>query len=105
MDNLNTHSPASLYVAFEPKEAKRLADKLEIHWTPKHGSWLNAAEIELAILCAQCLDRRIPDRDTLRQEVTAWEETRNALGAAVNWRCTTDDARTKLRHLYPTHEA
>ena len=105
MDNLNIHSPASLYAAFPPAEAKRLADKLEIHQTPKHGSWLNAAEIELAILSAQCLDRRIPDRDTLRQEVAAWEETRNALGAAVTWRFTTDDARTKLRHLYPTHEA
>jgi hypothetical protein len=105
MDNLNIHSPASLYAAFPPAEAKRLADKLEIHHTPKHGSWLNAAEIELAILSAQCLDRRIPDRETLRQEVAAWKEMRNALGAAVDWRFTTADARTKLHHLYPTHEA
>lgn len=105
MDNLNTHSPAALYAAFPPAEAKRLTDKLEIPHTPKHGSWLNAAEIELAILSAQCLHRRIPHQDTLRQEVTAWEKTRNALGAAVNWRFTTDDARTKLRRLYPAHEA
>jgi hypothetical protein len=109
MDNLNTHSPASLYEAFPPVEAMRLADKLEIHHTPKHGSWSGtrlrvSAEIELAILSAQCLDRRIPNQDTLRQEVAAWEETRNALGAAVNWRFTTEDARVKLRHLYPVHD-
>ena len=103
LDNLNIHSPASLYAAFPPAEAKRIADKLEIHWTPKHGSWLNVAEIELAILTTQCMDRRIPDRDTLREEVTAWEETRNAQGAAVNWRFTSEAARIKLKHLYPVH--
>jgi hypothetical protein len=102
LDNLNIHSPASLYAAFPPAEAKRLADKLEIHQTPKHGSWLNVAEIELAILTTQCLDRRIPDRDMLRKEVTAWEAARNELGVAVNWRFRTGDARIKLRHLYPT---
>jgi transposase len=105
MDNLNTHSPASLYQAFAPAEAKRLADKLEIHWTPKHGSWLNAAEIELAILSKQCLGRRIPDRETLQAEVSAWEETRNSLGTGVDWRFTTEDARIKLKHLYPAHAA
>ena len=104
LDNLNTHSPASLYAAFEPAEAKRLTDKLEIHYTPKHGSWLNAAEIELAILSKQCLGRRIPDRETLTSEVAAWEEPRNALGAGVDWRFTTEDARIKLKHLYPAHE-
>ncbi|HEX6507679.1 MAG TPA: IS630 family transposase [Chloroflexota bacterium] len=104
LDNLNIHSPASLYAAFPPAEAKRLADKLEIHWTPKHGSWLNAVEIELAILATQCLDRRIPDRETLGQEVAAWEDARNALRASVHWRFRTEDARIKLRHLYPTHE-
>jgi hypothetical protein len=104
MDNLNIHSPASLYVAFEPTEAKRLADKLEIHYTPKHGSWLNMAEIELAILAGQCLDRRIPDRDTLRTEVAAWADDRNETATAVKWRFTTADARIKLKHLYPSHQ-
>jgi transposase len=104
LDNLNIHSPASLYVAFEPKEAKRLADKLEIHYTPKHGSWLNMAEIELAILSSQCLDRRLPDIETLASEAAAWEATRNATATAVNWRFTTADARIKLRHLYPSHQ-
>jgi hypothetical protein len=104
LDNLNIHSPASLYVAFEPKEAKRLADKLEIHFTPKHGSWLNMAEIELAILSGQCLDRRIPDADMLTSEVAAWEATRNETATAVNWRFTTVDARIKLKHLYPSHQ-
>lgn len=103
-DNLNTHSPASLFAAFEPAEAKRLTDKLEMHYTPKHGSWFNAAEIELAILSKQCLDRRIPDRDTLKAEVGAWEETRNESGTGVDWRFTTEDARIKLKHLYPSHE-
>lgn len=103
LDNLNIHSPASLYAAFEPAEAKRIADKLEIHWTPKHGSWLNAAEIELAILTTQCLDQRIPDKDVLSTEVAAWEDARNELGVAVHWRFRTEDARIKLRHLYPTH--
>jgi transposase len=104
LDNLNIHSPASLYVAFEPKEAKRLADKLEIHHTPKHGSWLNMAEIELAILSAQCLDRRLPDIETMASEIAAWEETRNEVATRVNWRFTAEDARLKLKHLYPTHE-
>jgi len=101
LDNLNTHSPASLYAAFPPAEAKRLADRLEIHHSPKHGSWLNMAEIELAILGRQCLDQRIPDVPTLCHEVAAWEATRNARGAAINWRFTTADARIKLQHLYP----
>lgn len=104
LDNLNTHTPASLYAAFEPAEAKRLTDKLEIHYTPKHGSWLNAAEIELAILSKQCVGQRIPDIATLTSEVGAWEDTRNALGAAVDWRFTTTDARMKLKHLYPSHD-
>ncbi len=101
MDNLNTHSPASLYEAFAPAEAKRLADKLEIHHTPKHGSWLNMAEIELHVLAGQCLDRRLPDRATLAAEVAAWEASRNAADSAIDWRFTTADARIKLKHLYP----
>ena len=101
MDNLNTHSPASLYEAFAPAEAKRIADRLEIHHTPKHGSWLNIAEIELAVLGRQCLDRRLPDRGTLAAEVAAWVAARNAAAVTVDWRFTTADARTKLRHLYP----
>ena len=100
-DNLNTHTPGSLYEAFPPHEAKRLADKLELHYTPKHGSWLNVAEIELSVLARQCLDRRIPDRETLEREVIAWEAERNAAGGAVDWRFTTADARIKLKHLYP----
>jgi hypothetical protein len=103
VDNLNTHSPASLYAAFEPAEAKRISDRLEFHYTPKHGSWLNMAEIELAILSGQCLDRRIPDEATLTAEVAAWEEARNTTATQVNWRFTTADARIKLRHLYPSH--
>jgi hypothetical protein len=101
-DNLNTHTPASLYEAFAPAEAKRLADKLELHYTPKHGSWLNMAEIELAVLAGQCLDRRLADRATLEAEVAAWQAARNRAGRGVNWRFTTEDARIKLRHLYPT---
>jgi hypothetical protein len=100
-DNLNTHTPASLYEAFEPAEAKRLADRLELHHTPKHGSWLNMAEIELAVLAEQCLDRRLADRATLEREVVAWQATRNATGRGVDWRFTTEDARIKLKHLYP----
>jgi hypothetical protein len=103
VDNLNTHSPASLYAAFEPAEAKRISDRLEFHYTPKHGSWLTMAEIELAILSGQCLDRRIPDEATLTAEVAAWEEARNTTATQVNWRFTTADARIKLRHLYPSH--
>jgi len=101
MDNLNTHDPASLYAAFEPAEAKRIRDKLEIHYTPKHGSWLNVAEIEFSVLSRQCLDRRVPDRATLAAAVAAWTADRNAAGAAVDWRFTTADARIKLKHLYP----
>jgi DDE superfamily endonuclease len=100
-DNLNTHTPASLYEAFEPAEAKRLADRLELHYTPKHGSWLNMAEIELAVLTEQCLDRRLADRATLEREVAAWQAARNAAGRGVDWRFTTEDARIKLKHLYP----
>jgi hypothetical protein len=105
LDNLNTHSPASLYEAFPPEEAKRLADKLEIHHTPKHGSWLNMAEIELSVLSRQCLDRRVPDVATSQAEVAAWQARRNAEARPLDWRFTTADARIKLRRLYPTfHE-
>ena len=102
MDNLNTHVGASLYKAFAPQEARRLLDKLEIHYTPKHGSWLNMAELELSVLSRQCLDRRIPDQATLEQEVKAWEARRNASPAPVKWRFTTTDARIKLKRLYPS---
>jgi hypothetical protein len=102
MDNLNTHTPASLYEAFDPAEAKRIADKLEIHYTPKHGSWLDIAEIELSALARQCLDRRIPDRETLTKEVAAWEAERNAAQLTVHWHFTSADARVKLKHLYPS---
>ena len=102
MDNLNIHSPASLYEAFPPAEAKRLADQLEIHHTPRHGSWLNMAEIELHALSRQCLDRRLPDQPTVAQEVTAWQTHRNAATATIDWRFTTADARIKLKHLYPS---
>ncbi len=102
MDNLNTHSLAALYEVFPPAEAKRIADQLEIHYTPKHGSWLNMAEIELSVLANQCLDRRIPDPVILEREVAAWMETRNVRGATVNWRFTTDNARIKLKRLYPS---
>ncbi len=102
MDNLNTHTPASLYEAFAPAEAKRLADKLEIHPTPKHGSWLNVAEIELSVLARQCLDRRIDSIDALTREVAAWEADRNAGQRGIDWRFTTADARVKLKRLYPS---
>ena len=101
MDNLNTHHPASLYEAFEPVEARRIAERLEIHYTPKHGSWLNMAEIEIGVLARQCLDRRIPDQETLRREVDAWQDQRNRDMARVDWRFTTEDARIKLKSLYP----
>jgi hypothetical protein len=105
LDQLNTHSPASLYEAFPPAEAKRLADKLEIHYTPKHGSWLNMAEMELRILQRQCLDRRLGDRATLAREVAAWVAERNATAQAIDWRFTTADARIKLQRRYPAvHE-
>ena len=100
-DNLNTHKLASLYEAFPAPEAKRLADRLEIHHTPKHGSWLNIAEIELSILGRQCLDRRIPDQQALAEEVAAWVHGRNASNGRVDWHFTTDDARTRLKRLYP----
>jgi len=103
-DNLNTHSPASLYEAFEPAEAKRIADRFEFHYTPKHGSWLDMAEIELGILGRQCLSRRIENVAGLRREVTAWEAQRNATRAKTNWRFTTKDARIKLKRLYPSIE-
>ena len=101
MDNLNTHTGASLYETFEPPEAKRILDKLEIHYTPKHGSWLNMAEIELSHLGRQCLDRRIPDQEILMKEVRVWESERNQKCAKVDWQFTTEDARIKLRKLYP----
>jgi hypothetical protein len=101
MDNLNTHHKCSLYEAFEPSEAKRIADKLEIHYTPKHGSWLNMAEIELSHLNRQCLDRRIGERSIMAAEVKAWNMARNEKKAVANWRFTTADARIKLRTLYP----
>jgi DDE superfamily endonuclease len=91
----------SLYQTFPPQEAKRIADKLEWHYTPEHGSWLNMAEIELSVLQRQCLDRRIPDIPTLQAETGVWEEARIAEGAVINWRFTTDDARIKLKSLYP----
>lgn len=97
---MNTHVKASLYKAFEPKEAKRILDKLEFHYTPKHGSWLNMAEIELSVVNRQCLNRRLPDQDTLKLEIAAWEEERNQKSDSVNWRFTTADARIKLKRLY-----
>jgi hypothetical protein len=101
MDNLNTHSPASFYETFEPQEARRLIERFEFHYTPKHGSWLNMAEIELGVLIRQCLSRRIPDKSTLEKEVRAWQKDRNAKVIKVDWRFTTADARIKLKHLYP----
>lgn len=102
MDNLNTHKVAALDEAFPPAEARRIMEKLEIHYTPKHGSWLNMAEIERSVLHRQSLNRRIPDQATLKAEVTAWEEQRNSAASTVNWRFTTADARIKLKRLYPT---
>jgi hypothetical protein len=101
-DNLNTHGTGSLYEAFPPAEARRLAERIEWHYTPKHGSWLNMAEIELSVLGRQCLDRRIPDRETLAREVAVWEAKRNAVGVTADWQFTTADARVKLKKLYPT---
>jgi hypothetical protein len=101
MDNLNTHKPASLYEAFPPHEAQRLLGKLEIHYTPKHGSWLNMAEIELGILSRQCLNRRIPEQGTLKSEVAAWATQRNASHRKIDWQFTTKNARIKLKRLYP----
>ena len=100
-DNLNTHKPASLYEAFPPAEARRLVERFEWHYTPKHGSWLDMAESELSVLSSQCLDRRIPDQRVLKDEVEAWEAERNRKHAKANWQFTTADARVKLRRLYP----
>jgi DDE superfamily endonuclease len=102
MDNLNTHGPGSFYEALAPAEAKRLAARFEFHYTPKHGSWLNMAEIEFSALSRMCLDRRIPDKDTLTHEVAAWERERNAKSVTIEWRFTTPDARIKLKKLYPS---
>jgi len=101
-DNLNTHSPASLYEAFEPAEAKRMTDRFEFHYTPKHGSWLDMAEIELGILGRQCLSRRIDNVHDLRREAKAWKAARNKAGAKADWQFTTADARIKLKRLYPS---
>ena len=102
MDNLNTHKGASLYDKFPPAEARRLLNRLEIHYTPKHASWINIAEIELRVLTGQCLNRRIPAKQTLEREVAQWQNQRNFLQAKVDWRFSTDDARIKLKRLYPT---
>ena len=102
LDQLNTHKPASLYEAYEPVEARRILRKLEFHYTPKHASWLNQAEIELSVLTGQCLDRRIPDKQTLEREVEAWERARNNTRATVHWRFTLADARSRLHRLYPS---
>jgi hypothetical protein len=104
MDNLNTHGIASLYEAFDPATARSLAARLEIHYTPKHGSWLNMAETELSVLSRQCLDRRIDRKETMEREVATWEKNRNAACARINWRFTTRDARIKLKRLYPSFE-
>ena len=101
-DNLNTHKPTSLYKAFASDEARRIAEKLQFHYTPKHGSWLNIAEIEFSVLSRQCLSRRIPDQDTLKREVQAWQNRRNQQRATVKWQFTTKDARIKLKRLYPS---
>ena len=102
MDNLNTHTLAALYEVFAPAEARRLIEKLELHYTPKHGSWLNMAEIEFSVLTRQCLDRRIGSRTELGREVAAWQSKRNGQAVGINWRFTTADARIKLKHLYPS---
>ena len=105
MDNLNTHGIASLYEAFEPALARALAARLEIHYTPKHGSWLNMAETELSVLSRQCLDRRIESKDKMTQEVASWEQERNQACTTIDWRFTTADARVKLKRLYPSYQA
>lgn len=102
MDNLNTHNGISLYETFPPEEARRLLDRLEIHYTPKHGSWLNMAEIEFSVLSRQCINRRIPDKQTLTREIAAWQTQRNETEAKVDWRFTNENARIKLKRLYPT---
>jgi hypothetical protein len=103
-DQLNTHDPSALYATFEPQEAKRILDKLEFHYTPVHGSWLNMAETELSVLARQCLDCRIPDQLSLQQETLAWEQRRNAQLRTIDWRFTTEDARVKLKRLYPSFQ-
>lgn len=105
MDNLNTHKAASVYEAFEPAEARRIVKKLEFHYTPKHGSWLNMAEIELSVLQRQCLARRIPDEATLKREIAAWEVQRNQEQATIDWRFSVTDAREKLKRLYPSRSS
>ncbi len=105
MDNLNTHSPSALYEVFEPEEAKRVWDRYEFIYTPKHGSWLNMAEIELNVLNRQCLNRRIGNIETIKDEVKAWSESRNNMNAKINWQFTTNDARVKLKTLYPKIES
>ena len=105
LDNLNTHKLASLYEAFAPQEARRIIKKLEFHYTPKHGSWLNMAEIELSVLQRQCLERRIQDEATLVHEIAAWEKERNEKQATIDWRFSVTDARDKLKRLYPSHPA
>ena len=104
MDNLNTHGIASLYEAFDPETARALAARLEIHYTPKHGSWLNMAETELSVLSRQCLDRRIESKDTMAAEIATWESARNDAGARIDWQFTTTEARIKLKRLYPSFE-
>ena len=104
LDQLNTHSPASLYAAFPPTEARRLTERLEIHHTPKHGSWLNMAELELSVLARQCLTQRLPDRETMARAVTAWADRRNATVSTIDWQFTAVDARTRLRRLYPAYD-
>jgi len=105
MDNLNTHGIASLYEAFDPATARALAARLEIHYTPKHGSWLNMAETELSVLARQCLDRRLDSKEALTHEVAAWEKERNRACTTIDWRFTTADARVKLKRLYPSYQA
>lgn len=104
MDNLNTHSPISFYETFPPEEARRLVERFEFHYTPKHGSWLNMAEIEFSALARQCLNRRIPDIEKLNHEIQAWSKYRNENSTSINWRFTTEDARIKLNRLYPQIE-
>ena len=103
-DQLNTYDPSALYATFEPQEAKRILDKLEFHYTPVHGSWLNVAETELSVLARQCLDRRIPDQPALQRETLAWEQRRNTQLRTIDWRFTTEEARVKLKRLYPSFQ-
>ena len=105
MDNLNTHGLSSLYEAFRPAEARRLAERLEIHYTPEHGSWLNMAEIEQSVMARQALSRRVPDRETMEKRTTAWHKQRNASDGTVDWQFTTEEARIKLKRLYPKIES